>query len=112
VSRWHALRFSLHLAAVKALRGGLPEARTGFAALESAPELQSDPVLRELAALLQATVELAESRAMPPGSEEGERLREQVRQRLERARDVPSEGASSDLRGWLRLIEPELCTVR
>jgi predicted ATPase/class 3 adenylate cyclase len=112
VSRWHALRFSLHLAAVKALRGALPEARTGFAALESAPELQSDPVLRELAALLQATVELAEGRALRSGSEEGERLRHQIHQRLERARSVPSEGASSDLRGWVRLLEPELNAVR
>ncbi len=111
VSRWHALRFSLHLAAVQARRGALPEARRGFAALTSAPELQSDPVLRELASLLQATVELAEWRAMPPESEERKRIKEQLQQRLERARGVSLEGTSSDLRGWLRLLEPELSSL-
>jgi len=108
VSRWHALRFSLHLAAAQALRGELQEARRNFSALEAALEIQNDPVLRELAALLYATVELAEARSAAPGSGEAERGREGVRRRLERARGVPPEGASSDLRGWLRLIEPEL----
>jgi predicted ATPase/class 3 adenylate cyclase len=107
VSRWHTLRFSLHLAAVQALRGTLPEARKGFEALSAAPELGTDPVLRELAGLLAATVELAEARAAPDG-EQAERSRERALQRLERARHVPQEGASSDLRGWLRLLEPEL----
>ncbi|MBN1208421.1 MAG: hypothetical protein JXB05_26410 [Myxococcaceae bacterium] len=108
VSRWHALRFNLHLAAVQALQGALPEARKGFEALSAAPELGADPVLRELSTLLYATVELAEARAAAPGSAEAERSREEVRRRLERARHVPAEGASSDLRGWLRLLEPEL----
>jgi tetratricopeptide (TPR) repeat protein len=108
VSRWHALRFSLHLAAVQALRGALPEARRKFSALEAAQEIQSDPVLRELSALLYATVELAEARSAAAGSPEAEQGREAVRRRLERAQGVPTEGASSDLRGWLRLLEPEL----
>ncbi|HYH98985.1 ATP-binding protein, partial [Hyalangium sp.] len=108
VSRWHSLRFSLHLAAVRALRGALPEARSGFAALESAPEIQNDLVLSELAALLYATVALAEARSTAAGSAEAARSREEVLRRLERARGVPTEGASSDLRGWLKLLEQEL----
>jgi hypothetical protein len=111
VSRWHALRFSLHLAAVQASRGAVPEARRGFSALGSAPEIKNDPVLRELAALLYATVDLVEARAAAPGSAEAERSRGEVRQRLERARKVPQEGVSSDLRGWLRRLEPELRTL-
>ncbi|MFL5343970.1 MAG: ATP-binding protein [Hyalangium sp.] len=111
VSRWHALRFALHLAAVQASRGEVPEARRGFSALSRAPEIKNDPVLRELAVLLYATVDLIEARAAAPGSAEAERSRGEVRQRLERARNVPLEGASSDLRGWLRLLEPELRTL-
>jgi predicted ATPase/class 3 adenylate cyclase len=108
VSRWHALRLSLHLTAVQASREELEEARRGFSTLAATAEIQEDAVLRELAALLQATVELAEARAAPAGSAEAERSKEAVRQRLERARQVPPEGASSDLRGWLRRLEQEL----
>jgi tetratricopeptide (TPR) repeat protein len=111
VSRWHALRFSLHLAAVQASRGAMPEARRGFSALGSAPEIRNDPVLRELAALLYATVDLSEARAAAPGSPEAARSRAEVLRRLERARSVPMEGASSDLRGWLRLLEPALSAL-
>ncbi|HYI00251.1 ATP-binding protein [Hyalangium sp.] len=108
VSRWHELRFSLHLAAVQALRGALLEARKGFAALSAAAEIRNDPVLRALEALLAATVKLAEARAASPGSPEAARGWEEVRRQLEQARSVPAEAASSDLRGWLRLLEPEL----
>ncbi|WP_224242569.1 ATP-binding protein [Hyalangium gracile] len=111
VSRWHALRFALHLAAVQASRGAVPEARRGFSALGSAPEIKNDPVLRELATLLYATMDLVEARAAAPGSPEAERSRAEFRRRLEHARNVPLEGASSDLRGWLRLLEPELHTL-
>jgi tetratricopeptide (TPR) repeat protein len=111
VSRWHALRFSLHLAAVQASRGTLPEARRGFSVVGSAPEVRNDPVLRELASLLNATVELAEARVASLGSEEAERSRGEARRRLERARSVPTEGASSDLRGWLRLLEQNLSSL-
>ncbi|MDY7228183.1 ATP-binding protein [Hyalangium rubrum] len=107
VSRWHALRFSLHLAAVQALQGAMQEARRGFAALGGTSEIQTDPVLRELAELLYATVELAESQNGPSGSADAGRSREGVHRRLERARNVPPEGASSDLRGWVRLLELE-----
>jgi hypothetical protein len=108
VSRWHALRFSLHLAAVQASRGAVLEARRGFSALGSAPEIKNDPVLRELAALLAATLHLVEARAAAPGSPEAERSKAEVLRRLEHAQNVPQEGASSDLRGWLRLLEPKL----
>ena len=108
VSRWQALRFSLHLAAVKALRGELAEARRSFATLEAAAEIQNDAVLRELAALLYAAVELAEVRAAAPGSAESGQGRATVQRRLERAKGGPMEGASSDLRGWLRLLGRDL----
>jgi hypothetical protein len=65
-------------------------------------------VLRELAALLYAAVELTEVRNVLSGSSEARRSWEEARKRLERARAVPLEGASSDLRGWLRLLEIEL----
>jgi predicted ATPase len=105
VSRWNWLRFSAHLAAVQAARGDLAAARKGFAELEVAPELREDPILRELASLLRTSLSLAEARAAPPGSEEAERGRREVRERLERARGAPPSAASSDLRGWLRLLE-------
>jgi predicted ATPase/class 3 adenylate cyclase len=108
VSRWHALRFSLHLAAVQASQGELREARQSFSELEGTEEIRNDPVLRELATLLQATVELAEVRNAPAGCPEARCSWEEARKRLERARAVPPEGASSDLRGWLRLLEIEL----
>jgi len=108
VSRWHALRFSLHLAAVQASQGDLHEARQGFSSLAGTAEIRNDPVLRELSALLYTTVELAEVRAAPAGSAQARRSWEEAHQRLERARNVPPEGASSDLRGWLRLLELEL----
>jgi predicted ATPase/class 3 adenylate cyclase len=108
VSRWHALRFSLHLAAVQAMRGAAPEARRGFSALHSAAEIREDPVLRELSELLYATVDLLEARAAADGSPEAEACWQAMHRRLERARKVPLEGASSDLRSWLRLLEPKL----
>ncbi|WP_075006301.1 ATP-binding protein [Stigmatella aurantiaca] len=108
VSRWHALRFSLHLAAVQAAQGQLLEARRGFAALGGTQEIRNDPVLRELAGLLFATVALAELRAVPGGGLEAEQRRADIQQRLDRARLVPPEGASSDLRGWWRLLDREL----
>ena len=105
VSRWNMLRFFAHLAAVQAMRGELPEARKGFAALESEPELRDDPILRELASLLRASLALARARVAPPGSEEAERWLREARARLERARGAPPAAASSDLRGWLRLLD-------
>jgi tetratricopeptide (TPR) repeat protein len=104
-SQWNWLRFSAHLAALQAAQGDLVEARKGFAKLEAAPELREDPILRELASLLRASLALAEARAAPPGSEEAERWRSEARARLEQARGAPSAAASSDLRGWLRLLE-------
>ncbi len=112
VSRWHALRFSLHLAASQASRGAVEEARRSFSALGSAPELENDPVLRELASLLRATLDLIALRAAASGSPEAEQSRAEVHRRLERARHVPLEGASSDLRGWLRILEAELRTLK
>jgi hypothetical protein len=108
VSRWHVLRFSTHAAAVHAALGELGAARERLTTLESAPELQEDPVLRELTSLQAVWVYLAEARAAPPGSEEARQAMESVRQRLERARHAPAEAASSDLRGALRLIERNL----
>jgi predicted ATPase len=105
VSRWHALRFTAHLAAVQAVGGHLAEARTTFAELDAAPELRDDPVLRELVFLARASVNLAEARLATPGSSEWERARLAVRERLEQARHAPTAAASSDLRGWLRLLE-------
>ncbi len=105
VSQWHALRFSLHLAAVQAMRGERDQARKAFAELGDTPEICDDPVLRELAEMLQATVDLADAQSATPGSAEAERSREEARRRMERARHVPTEGASSDLRGWLKFLE-------
>ena len=111
LSRWNMLRFFAHLSAVQALRGELPEARKGFAALESEPELRDDPILRELSSLLRAALALARARVAPPGSEEAGRWLHEVRARVERARGAPPAAASSDLRGWLRLLERWLHNV-
>ncbi len=108
VSRWHSLRFSLHLAAVQAAQGDLQAAQQGFSSLSGTAEIRNDPVLRELSELLYATLRLAEVRAAPKGSSEAKLGWEEACRRLERARRVPPEGASSDLRGWLRLLESEL----
>jgi tetratricopeptide (TPR) repeat protein len=111
VSRWHALRFTAHLAAVQAVRGLVPDARTTFLELESAPELRDDPVLRELAALTRASLDLAELRTSGPGSSQALRAEVSLRERLERAQRAPTSAASSDLRGWLRLLERWLTTA-
>lgn len=105
VSRWHALRFMAHLAAVQAVGGQLTEARKTFEELDAAPELRDDPVLRELVSLTRASMDLAEVRSAAPGSPEGTRARQAVRERLERANRAPAAAASSDLRGWTRLLE-------
>ena len=55
--------------------------------------------------LARASLNLAEARAAAPGSAEWERARLAVRERLERARHAPAAAASSDLRGWIRLLE-------
>jgi predicted ATPase len=104
VSRWHMLRFSAHLAAVQAALGQLPEASEGFLALEAAPELREDPVLRELVSLLRAAVGLAVART-EGSSAQVEPFVAAARQRLERARRAPLAAASSDLRSLLRLLE-------
>jgi predicted ATPase len=108
VARWHALRFSTHLAAVQAVAGRLSEAQAGFAELAATPEVQQDAVLFELMALLRAAVDLAESRAAPPGSEPARQALERARQRVERTRSVPENAASSDLRGARRFFERAL----
>ncbi|HEX8701233.1 MAG TPA: cyclase, partial [Myxococcaceae bacterium] len=105
VSRSHTLRFAAYRAAAHALEGELPAAHRGFAELEAAPELQAEPALRALASLLRATVDLAELRAAPPGSEQALQAEQQLQQRLERARKAPAEEASSDLRSSLRMLE-------
>ncbi len=110
VSRWHMLRFSAHLAAVHAALGQLEVAQDGFLALETAPELQRDPVLGELVSLLRAAVDLAVARA-GGASREAEAAVAAARQRLARARQAPSAAASSDLRSSLRLLEQWLARV-
>ncbi len=105
VSRSHALRFTAYRAAAHALEGELPAARQGFSDLEATPELRAEPALRALTSLLQATLELAELRAAPPGSEQALEAGRRLRLRLERARQAPAEEASSDLRSSLRMLE-------
>jgi predicted ATPase/class 3 adenylate cyclase len=105
VSRSNALRFTAYLSATHAMEGRLAEARTGFAELEAAPEPRDDVALGALVALLRATVDGAELRGAPPGSEEARRAERAFHQRLEAARAAPAEAASSDLRGSLRLLE-------
>ncbi|HYO74711.1 MAG TPA: cyclase, partial [Archangium sp.] len=104
VSRWHALRFTAHLASVQAALGELAAARDGFASLEVTPELRDDTVLRELSSLLRASLDLAEAARAAPGSEAGVKCLEEARRRVERARGAPAEAASSDLREALRLL--------
>lgn len=104
VSRWHALRFTAHLAAVRAGLGDVRGAREGVAVLEGLSELQGDAVLRELTALVHAAMDLAEARGAP-GSELGQRALASARMRLVRARNAPAEAASSDLREALRVFE-------
>ncbi|KFE70770.1 ATP-binding protein [Hyalangium minutum] len=105
VSRSHALRFSAYHAAAHALAGALTVARQDFNELEAAPELRNEPALRALTSLLRATVEVAELRAAPPGTEEAWQAEQALQQRLERARTAPAAETSSDLRGALRLLE-------
>ncbi|HYO51394.1 ATP-binding protein [Archangium sp.] len=104
VSRWHALRFTAHLASVQATLGELAAAREGFASLEVTPELRDDTVLRELSSLLRASLDLAEAEKATPGSESGMRALVEARRRVERARGAPAEAASSDLREALRVL--------
>lgn len=104
VSRWHALRFTAHLSAVRAALGDLNGARDGLAVLESLGELREDAVLRELTALVRAGTDLAEARSAP-GSEQSRRALALARMRLARARNAPAEAASSDLREALRSFE-------
>jgi predicted ATPase/class 3 adenylate cyclase len=111
VSRWHALRFTTHLAAVHAALGELTAAREGFDSLEATPELREDPVLRELASLQRASLELAEAMRAPPGGEEAMRALEVARLRVERARNAPAEAASSDLREALRVLGRSVQTL-
>jgi predicted ATPase/class 3 adenylate cyclase len=105
VSRWHALRFTAHLASVRAVLGDLVGAREDFDALEAAPELQGDAVLRELSSLLRASLDLAEAEWASPGSDEGRRALAEARRRVARARSAPPEAASSDLREALRELD-------
>ncbi|WP_233261325.1 adenylate/guanylate cyclase domain-containing protein [Vitiosangium sp. GDMCC 1.1324] len=104
VSRWHALRFTAHLASVQAALGELTAAREGFASLEVSPEISGDTVLRELSSLLRASLDLAEAAKATPGSEAELLSLSQARRRVERARSAPAEAASSDLREALRVL--------
>ena len=110
-SRWQALRFIAHLAALEATCGELRAAREGFAAVEGAPELREDPALRQLVDLLRATLDLAEANAAPPGSAEGHEARSAAWRRIEAARHAPRETASSDIRGALRFLEAHPCVA-
>ncbi|QSQ23373.1 cyclase [Pyxidicoccus parkwayensis] len=105
VSRGQALRFAIHRAAVEAFLGDPAAAEASFVVLEGAPELQEDPVLRELVALLRGAVDVVCARAMLADSERVLLAREALRRRMERARCAPAEAVSSDLRGALRFLE-------
>jgi tetratricopeptide (TPR) repeat protein len=107
-ARWHALRFSAHLAAVQATEGRISEAQAGFAELMAVPELAQDKVLHTLIILLQVALDLAAARAAPPASPEAQQALERARQRLEWARTVPAEAMSSDLRAALRFFDRAL----
>ncbi|HEX8440920.1 ATP-binding protein [Archangium sp.] len=111
VSRWHALRFTAHLAAVQGALGALAASREGFDSLEAAPELRDDPVLRELTSLLRASLELAEAVRLSPASGAGRRALESARERVARARSAPAEAASSDLREALRVLDQGVLAV-
>lgn len=104
-SRWQALRFIAHRAALDAACGELTAAREGFAALDGAPELRDDPALCQLVELLRAALDLAHADALPVGSAEGHEARSSARRRIEAARHAPKETASSDIRGALRFLE-------
>ncbi|QRN96900.1 AAA family ATPase [Archangium violaceum] len=105
VSRWHALRFTAHLASVRAVLGDLVGAREDFESLEAAPELQGDAVLRELSSLLRASLDLAVAQWAPAESDERGRALTEARRRVTRARSAPPEAASSDLREALRELD-------
>jgi hypothetical protein len=111
VSRWHALRFTAHLASVQAVLGDFTAAREGFASLEVTPELAGDAVLRELSSLLRASLDLAEAERAAPGGEVQLRAFAEARRRVERARAAPAEAASSDLREALRVLGRRVLSV-
>ena len=111
VSRAQALRFALHRAAAEAFLGDPAAAEASFVVLEGSLELRDDAVLRELAALLRAAVDMAEAGALAEDDPRGRQARESARRRLERARIAPVEAASSDLRGALRFLEATMRTL-
>ncbi|ATB50246.1 ATP-binding protein [Corallococcus macrosporus] len=108
VSRGQVLRFAVYRAVVEACVGDAAAAEASFVVLEGAPELRENPVLRELAALLRASVDLAEARAAGDDVARAQRAFASVRQRIARARGAPPEAASSDLRGALGFLEEAL----
>jgi predicted ATPase/class 3 adenylate cyclase len=111
VSRAQALRFAVHRAAVEAFLGDPSAAEASFVVLEGAPELRDDLVLRELASLLRAAVDVADARSLPPDDPRARQAREAARRRMERAHAAPAEAASSDLRGALRFLEGALAAT-
>jgi tetratricopeptide (TPR) repeat protein len=105
VSHWHVLRYTAYRAAAYATLGRHQAARGQFTAVEEAPEVRNEGVLRELVSLLWASVDLAVAREASPGSEEARGATEALSRRLARARSAPAEAASTDLRASLRWLE-------
>ena len=108
VSRGQVLRFALYRAVVEACVGDAAAAEASFVVLEGAQELRDDPVLRELAWLLRAAVDLAEARAARNDAARAQRAFDSARQRIAQARSAPPEAASSDLRGAVSFLEEAL----
>ncbi len=108
VSRGQVLRFAVYRAVVEACVGDASAAEASFVVLEGAPELLDNPVLRELAHLLRASVDLAEARAARGDAARAQRSFDSARQRIARARSAPPEAASSDLRGAANFLEEAL----
>jgi tetratricopeptide (TPR) repeat protein len=105
VARWHALRFAAHRAAVDATLGDVSAALASFTALEEAPELRKDPMLRELTTLLRAAADIALAEVDAVGGEQGRRARESARRYVEAFHSLPNKVFSSDVRGALRFLE-------
>ncbi len=110
-ARWHALRFAAHRAAVEAILGDLPAAQASFEALEEEPQVQADPVLRQLITLLRAVADLAVADEAPVGSEAARQAREAARWRMDAVQASCEPVHASCVRGVLRILELQLSVL-
>jgi predicted ATPase/class 3 adenylate cyclase len=110
-ARWHALRFAAYRAAAEAILGDLSAAQASFEALEEEPQVQADPVLRQLITLLRAVADLAVADEAPAGSEAARQARGAARRRMEAIQGSSEPVRASSVRRVLRFLELQLSVL-